>query len=697
MGSLGGAKGLVTVGGSFSNQAYPYGDPFLIAKDYLTNPQTGVQQFVYSRIAEAQLMADEAVAETYRIIKELEKVNWVPPVHLAPQPPLLDYDFDVAIEIPPITGFDLGTIPDYSPGDQPKFTGDTSVTVPPIPKFDPTFTDFYIPPPDPFEKPPDVGPVPPVPDPDYPPEPILSDPDLPIFHPISLPDDPVIVIPDFDPIFPVFDFQDPPVGIQWTEPEYTPEILDEVLAQIRIFLAGGTGIRPDIQELMFNKAGEREDQISVQAIQEVENDYAGRGYTLPPGLMQKRVDAIRFDRGMKKQGISRDILIKTMEAEIENLRFAVTSGIEAEGLYVQIFLAAVERAFMVARLGVELSLQLYGLQIEMYRALQEQVKTQAMVFEAQVRAQLAIVEIYKAQIDGELAKVEIDKAQVDLYNGQIEGMKTWVEMYQAQIQAENLKLEAAELRIRAFAETVNVYVAQIEGEKVRFDAYDSQVKGELGKAQITESESRAYVGEVQAIGIGVSAKARAVEANVSAFVGEVQGYTAYSNAQRDQAQVQLAGIQARLSGFQADTARYVADMGRAEMLGRLELVAWDSGNQQRLEYWKTQISKYNVELQISADQARIALGALQSSGGLATTIVGGAFASMHVGATLSGSGGITSSGNRSDQYQTSTSIAGVERLSDDVSQDISFSITSDADAYGSVPGSPPWGAAPQVN
>jgi hypothetical protein len=532
--------------------------------------------------------------------------------------------------------------------------------------------------------------VPEVPDPEFPPAPVFVDPELPQFHVLLLPDQPIIDLPVFEGEFPDFNFQDPPTGIQWTEPAYEPEILDETLTQIRIFLAGGTGIRPEIQELMFNKAGEREDQIVIQAVQEVVNDYAGRGYTLPPGLMQKQVNAIRVDRGMKKQGISRDILIKTMEAEIENLRFAVTAGNQAEELYIRIFLSAVERAFTVARLAVEFALQLYGLKIEVFRAKQEEVRTRAIVYEAQIRGELVKVEIYKAIISGELAKVEIDKAKVDLYTAQIVAMRTYVEKYQAEIEAENLKLQAVAIRIQAFSETVNVYTAQINAEKIRFDAYDSQVKGELGKAQITESESRAYVGEVQGIVAGVTAEARAVEANVSAFVGEIQGYKAFSDAQRDQAQVQLAGIQARLAGYQADTGRYVADMGRAEALGRLELAAWDSGNDQRIQYYRTEIAKYDVELKIAAEQARIGLSALETAGGLSTTIVGGALAAMHVGASLTGQGGVSASGNLSDSYQTSKSISQNEQLRDAIIQDISFQIRSDADGYGPVSDEPPW-------
>jgi hypothetical protein len=698
MGSLynGPGTGLITVGGSDSyNFNSGYADPFIEARDFLTGGGIwtgGLTGFVEDRIDQAMDIVDSTLIEAMQTIDALKNAHFDPPTYLAPILTPLDYDFDVGIEIPPIHGFDLGTIPDYNPGSQPTFDGDTSITVPPIPDFTPTYTDFYIPPPPPFEKPPDIGPVPEVPDPGFVQPPIFVDPELPTFHTIVIPDAPDIQIPDFFVEYPDFDFQDPPTGIQWTEPSYTPEIIDEVMDQIRIFLAGGTGIRPDIQELMFNKAGEREDQISVQAIEEVLNDYAGRGYTLPPGLMQKRVSAIRFDRNLKKQGISRDILIKTMEAEIENLRFAVTAGIQAEELFVRIFLAAVERAFLVARLAVEFALQLYGYQIEAFRAKQEEARTRAIVFEAQVRAALAQVEIYKAIISAELAKVEIDKAKVDLYTAQINAMRVYVEKYKAQIEAENLILEGAAIRVRAFGETVNVYVAQIQAEKVRFDAYDSQVKGELGKAQITEAEARAYVAEVQGISTGVSAKARAIEANVAAFVGEVQGYTAFSEAQRDKAQVLLAGIQARLGGFQADTARYVADMGRAEALGRLELVAWNSGNEQQLAYYRTQLALYDIELKIAAEQARIALAGLEAAGGLSTTIVGGALAAMHVGATISGSGSLAGSGNRSDSYSTAKAITQREQINNSVSQEIAFLVKSEADDYGDVAGEPPWGA-----
>jgi hypothetical protein len=675
-------------------------NPFLNASAYLHGnilPAGGISGFVREMIGDAAEIVEVTKAEADKTIKALANSQLIIPSDLAPPLPelLFDFDYDQIDFFPDIP--DFGEVPNYSLGPAPKYTGDTSITVPNIPPFNPSFTSYNIEDPPPYIDPDPLGPVPTVPTPVFPPFTKPPDPKLPIFSVITLPEDPEIVIPPFEAEYPEFNFQPPNTAIEWTEPQYTPEIIDDVILQIEKFLAGGTSIRPDVQEAMNALAGEREDRIATQAVQEVVDAYAARGFTLPPGLMQKRVDAIRFDRDMKKQGISRDILIKTMDVEIENLRFAVTAGIQAEELYVRIFLAATERAFFVARYAVEYALQLHALLIEVFRVRMEEVKTKAIVYRAQVDAALAQVEIFKALIEAELAKVQIDQAKVDLYVAQIEAIKTYVEIHALEVRTEAVKLEAVKIEVEAFSETVDVYTAQINANKVRFDAYDSQVRGELGKANIVEAESRGYAAQVQGIATGVSAEARALEAGVSAFGAEIQAFIAETTAERDKAQVQLAGIQANVAGYEAATQRYVADSNRYEALARIELAAWNAGLENQLGYYRALLGRYEIDGRLLAEQARIALGGLEAAGGMETTIIGGALAAMHVGATISGSGGVTSSGSLTESYSSSRSSNDSTEANESIMQGIDFRIGVEGDPYGPTPGSPPWGAVGSNN
>jgi len=687
---LGGYTGLVGVTAPYYGDFNSPGDPFLNAAAYLgVGGSENITSFVQGQIDFAEGIVDESKALAFDAISALKGIQLLIPDHIIPILPAPNLDFTYDPDYDPVNPPSFGSVDNWTLGGPPDYEGDRTITVPKIPDFDPSYTSLYIPPAPPYVPPKEPGDPPEVGDPEFPPAP----PDVPIpvpgFSQINLPPTPDITIPDFVPEFPEFDLPPPPVAFDWTEPVYTREIIDSILAQIETFLAGGTGIRPDVQEALFNRASEREDRIAVQSIQEVTDEYAARGYTLPPGLLSKRIAAIRLDRDLKKQGISREILIKAMDVEIENLRFAVTAGIQAEELFVRLFLAAAERSFLAVRLAVEYSLQLYSYLVEVFKVRQEEVKTRAMVYEAQVRAALGQIEIYKAQIEGELAKVQIDQAKVDLYKGRIEAEKVKVEKYEAQIRAEATKLEAARIQIQGYAALVDVYVAQVNAQKLKFDAYDSRIRGELGKASIVESEARAYAAEIQGIGTGVNAEARSVEAQTGIYAAEIQAYVAESESLSRKGQIQLGRIQAQLAGYQAYTQRYNSATAREEAQSRLELAAWDSVTRNQLGYYQTQIAKYELDARLLTEQARIALGAASEEGGLASTIIGGALAAMHVGASISGSGSISANGTRSDAFQTSKSISDSVNVSNDTRQTINYNIDADG-GTDSIAQSPPW-------
>jgi len=679
--------GFVTVGQDFSG---PTANPFENAASYLgISSSDNITKFVKDQIDFAESIVNESTTRAYTSIEALDDVQLLIPDTIVPVLDPLDFGFTFEFTTVPLDPTVFGIVPDYTLGPAPVFTGDTSINVPSIPNFTPSFTNFSVPPAPVLTLPPDPGNAPAVVPPVFPAAPILTDPVLPGFSQIVLPAAPNITIPTFSGVFPVFDGVAPDVAFNWNEPTFTETILDQTIAQIETFLAGGTGIKVNIQDLMFNQAVEREDRIAVQAIQEVTDDYAARGFTLPPGLLQKRINAVRSDRDLKKQGISREILIKTMDVEIENLRFAVEQGNIAEGLYVQMFLASVERTFLAQRLSIEFSIQLYQILVDIFRAKQEEVRTRANVYEVEVRAALTQIEIFKAQVDAELAKVQVDLAKVELYKAQIEGLKTFVEKYEAEVRAESAKLEAQRIQVLAFGETVNAYATRVGAEKIRFDGYESRVRGELGKAQILESEARAYASEVQGVESNVTAQARAIEGEVGAFTAGVQAYVAESTSFRDRANVQLEGIRAGVAGYQADTQRYVADINRQEAIGRINLAAWNAGLETQLGYYRTQLGKYDIDARLLSEQARLALGGLEAAGGLATTIVGGALAAMHVGATVSGSGSVSASGTLSDSYQTSKSISDSVNVSEDIAQSIRYNINADG-GTDTVANAPPW-------
>jgi hypothetical protein len=121
-------------------------------------------------------------------------------------------------------------------------------------------------------------------------------------------------IADFAAALPEFEGATPVTTLQWTEPVYAPEILDEVLAQLRAFWSGDTGLPEAVEQAMWERMASREDLALARQIADVATEFSARGFTTPPGMQVARVDAMREDGIIKKLGASREVAIEVAKA-----------------------------------------------------------------------------------------------------------------------------------------------------------------------------------------------------------------------------------------------------------------------------------------------------------------------------------------------------------------------------------------------
>jgi hypothetical protein len=646
---MGFTDGTVTVTdpGSFNGNPFDYSISIV---DGLANPSTG---FVTQQILKNRLQADTYSLQALQTIADLAGVSFeIPDIDIFPT---VDPSIPFDPTRPTFIRTDFGTIADITIPPAPSVGTLPSVTAPNIPTFSPSIGSITIP------QPPVQGSIASPGDP--PGAPILQ---FPTLQPISYPDEPQLTavtipefggveIPTFEPEFPSID--DPILNshLDWTEPTYTREIIDSVIAKIQQMLDGGLAIDPDVEQGIVDRARDREDRLVRQAVSQAMDEIAGRGYSQPPGVLVERIDNIREEGLIKKLSLNREVMIKIFDEELANMRLAVQQGIAAEQLFIQLFLAAVERLFEVEKLNVQWQIEIYNLLVTLFNARMQEVQIRASVFETQVRAALAEVEIFKALVDAERAKAEVNKSLVDAYVAQIEARKVFVDIYEAQVRAVAVRAEIYATDIQAYKGKVEAYAAEIGAEKLKFDAYEAQVRGEAAKATIIESEARAYAAQIEGIGSGVTAEVAALRGEVSKIEAEIQAYLAEVQGLTAQSEVQLKRIQSSVAGFSADTQKYAADAGIIESENRVVVAAWDAANRTNIAFFEAQVAKFRTQVEALSRQAEIALGALRATGDIASTVTAGALAAMHLGATVNGGGNVSGSGSQSVSFGESIS------------------------------------------
>lgn len=90
---------------------------------------------------------------------------------------------------------------------------------------------------------------------------------------------------------------------------------------------GATGIPAAVENAIWQRSRERELRDAVRLEAEVSQEWAGRGFMLPPGALVVQLDQLRQEAANKVSTHSRDVAIKQAEIQIETIKFAVEQGI----------------------------------------------------------------------------------------------------------------------------------------------------------------------------------------------------------------------------------------------------------------------------------------------------------------------------------------------------------------------------------
>lgn len=510
--------------------------------------------------------------------------------------------------------------------------------------------------------------------------PALSDVTLPVAPALAKPvmqalDNITLPTFDFDSL-PVWnsqapEFQGTPVAaiLQWSEPSYSTEVMDDVLAVIRNIWAGGNGIPAAVENAIWERAANREDLDTARAISAATIEFASRGFTSPPGMLVQRIDAIRDDAMLKKQSLSRDIATRMAELQVQNVKWACEQAVAAENVLFNIWNNMAQRQFEAAKIQLDSQLAMYNAQVALFNAQQSARATEAQIYKTQIEAR---IDTFKAQLEGEIARGTLNEQKVKIYSEQIRALLSDVEIYKAEMQGASLQAEMNRNVIEAFKADVQAYAERISADKVRFDAYDSRVKGELGKAQILDAEARAYAsyvnGQASVADIGI----KIMQGDISKNDYLIRKYLADLEADKTRMQYQVSAVQANAEAHKANTQRFTAVAGVEESKLRLEITAKEAEMRTSLALYEAEMRKAVADMEQLIRKATIQLEALKSAAQVGATMAAGAMAGINVGTNLSGSGGVSASGSLSRGVTKSNST--------------SFSVNAEAEGgSGSIP------------
>lgn len=614
-----------------------------------------VDQIVQGRIREASESAARLEGTALSTITSLRSVSLGANAGAAPTIPNVDALITVDLNLPIISPSSFGEITSQLPElpnlyDVPGFDLD-------IPEFRPSVTSLNIPQAPAWTAPGDAPVRPNIVDVTIPTAPTIAMPTMPTLVDINIPTFGGVTIPVFSAVAPEFEGTALPGILQWTEPSYRTTILSEAMDQIRRLWSGGSGIPAAVELAMVERAMSREDMVAKRAIDEVAADFSSQGFTMPTGMQAARVDMMQQELAVKKLDLNRTLTIEFAKFQIENVRFGVTQAIAAENVLVNLFLNMAERLFQAAKYQVESQINIYNMQVALFNARTSAYQTRAQVFDIMVKAALSAIDIFRAQIEAEVARGQINEQKVRTYTAQIQALLTGVEIYKAQMQGAQIESDVNRNRIEGYKADVQAYAERIGAEKVRFDAYESQVRGEVAKAGVIDAEARAYAALIQGKTAVADVDIKHADLVIQKNRVMIEAYVAELDAEKTRIGSQTAVIQAGAQAYIADTQRFAAQAGAETAKAQIIVSAKEAELRTNIALYQAQVQAYLGNMAQMTSQAALVVDALKAAGSISSTLAAGAMAGVHVGTTLSASGGVSASGSGTSSASTSDSTS----------------------------------------
>lgn len=294
---------------------------------------------------------------------------------------------------------------------------------------------------------------------------------LPVLRDIQLPRVPVIDIDSIQFTATPPTYQGPELDIRdfdFVNGTYSPLLVDEIKATILRMMNGESGLPAEVENALYERAREREEETIERDVQQVEQDWASRGFKYPSGVLFSRTERVRSEGRKRKSELLRTQFIEHWRIQIEQLRFAITSGIQLEELWLRLFLSAEDRRLQAARFRLDLGISVVNAYVSRLNAEAIVFQTNASVYRERIQAEVAKVQLYAEQLRAAQIINELNETDVRIYTEQIRALlanveifRTFVAAYTAQIEAQNAQIGLYRSELQANTDKVNVFDAEV--------------------------------------------------------------------------------------------------------------------------------------------------------------------------------------------------------------------------------------------
>lgn len=455
-------------------------------------------------------------------------------------------------------------------------------------------------------------------------------PPVPSLHALNLPEAPTITIPPYDVQRPDVEIPMPSDDVHWSPQAYVERMMAQVVERVNAMLAGEP-LPAAVAAALRARAFAAADIEETRAVAQAYDEFAGRGFEEPNGLLNRRIADARQGARNNRQALNRDVFIQEQLAAREDIRTAVAQGIAGEGMLAQLHIQTQQLSLEAAKWAVEVAIAILNARIARLNALVALYEADARVYRERIQAELAKVEIYRAELEAQRLVGDINRQTLELYLAQLTGIRTLVDLYVAENQGVRVELDAKLAQLQGFRERVNLMVEQIRGQTAQWEGVRVRGDIETNKVRAFEALSGAFANRVQAFATVEGAKTdrsrlqlEANGQNLEKWQGLLRELETLLRAEEVRMNAQRQHVEARVSVYrgqvaaedqrsQANDRRLRLRLAEADARVSTELKRGDQAIEQMRHITTIYMSGQQTTAQVMGSLASSALSAANAS------------------------------------------------------------------------------------
>lgn len=473
--------------------------------------------------------------------------------------------------------------------------------------------------------------------PDMPDAPVLEIPTAPTLRTLRLPDAPSVNLPTFDKDAPTENLSAPNSVITFDEEMYSSSMTTKVQDKLLYDLENGTGGLPTfVEQALWDRDRDRQQSLTETEKLVAITEFASRGFSLPAGSLDSRLQQITRDGHAKLSESSRERAIEQAKRAYEHLQFVLKTAVEQESQLMSYANSVAQRAFEVQRAAFDMTVSVFNAKVNLYNARTQAYQIEASVFKERVAAELTKIELFRAQLEGQKLIGELNLQDLGAYKTAIASIEAIAQVYKTEVEAQTAKADVQKIGLQAYGLEIEAYKSKAQAKAIEFDSFSNAVNAELAKVRLFEGEVNAFNSQVNAYSSLVnaeSAKSRVgIENNqaiLSRYASELEGYKAAIDAESSR-------VSAELKAFDSEVNAYNANLDAQRAKVSAEVSEYEANVRAAATRAELQLKEAEYNMSRSKDLLGLYTDALTSGANLSGSLVQAAWSAVNLSSSISG-------------------------------------------------------------